>query len=68
MERRNSPVPNLTTEEYYQLIADAAFHLAELRGFKDCSLREDWRQAELRILNVISNTGAQYVGNTKLHR
>lgn len=68
MERRKSPVPNLTTEEYYQLIADAAFHLAELRGFKDCSLIEDWWQAEQRILNVISNTGAQYDGNTKLQR
>ena len=68
MERRSSPVPNLTAEEYYQLIAEAAFHLAELRGFKDCSLIEDWRQAEQRILNVISNVGAQYAGNAKLHR
>jgi hypothetical protein len=68
MERRRSPVPNLTTEEYYQLIADAAFHLAELRGFRAGNFKADWRQAEQRILNVISNIGAQFDGNTKLHR
>ena len=66
MERRNSPVPNLTAEEYYQLIAEAALHLAKLRGFKAINLTADWRQAEMRILNVISSIGAQYDGNTKL--
>jgi hypothetical protein len=68
MERRNSPVPNLTMEEYRQLIAEAAFHLAELRGFKAGNLREDWRQAEQRTLTVIADIGGQYVGNTKLYR
>lgn len=68
MERLNSPVPNLTTEEYYQLVADAAVHLAKLRGFKAVNLKADWQQAEQRILNLILNIGIQYFGNTKLHR
>ena len=68
METRKSPVPYLTIEEYNQLIAEAALHLAKLDGFKVNNLADDWRQAELRILNLITNTGAQYDGNTKFNR
>jgi hypothetical protein len=68
MERSGAPVPFLTTEEYFQLIEEAAFHLAYLRGFKNCALPEDWWQAEQRILNVISGVAVQYDGNTRLRR
>lgn len=65
---RNSPVPNLTNEEYNQLIAEAAIHLAELQGANGGTLTAYLWQVELRVLNVISNTGAQYDGNTILRR
>ncbi len=68
MERSGSPVPFLTTEEYFQLVEEAAFHLACLRGFKNCTLTEDWCQAEQRVLNVISDIAVQYDGNTKYLR
>ena len=68
MERSGAPVPFLTTEEYFQLIEDAAFHMACLRGFKNCTLIEDWCQAEQRVLNVISDLGVQFEGNTKVRR
>ena len=68
METRNSPVPYLTTEEYNELIAEAALHLAKLDGFKVNNLADDWERAELRILNLITNVGAQYDGNTKIDR
>ena len=50
------------------MIAEAAVHLAKLSGLKEGTLTDYWHQAELRILSVISNTDAQYDGNTKLHR
>lgn len=68
MERSGAPVPFLTAEEYFQLIEEAAFHLAYLRGFKNCTLTEDWHQAEQRVLNVISNVAVQYDGNTRFRR
>ncbi len=68
METRKSPLPYLTTEEYNELIAEAALHLSKLGGFKVNNLADDWRQAELRILNLITDIGAQYDGNTKLER
>ena len=68
MERSGAHVPFLTTEEYFQLIEDAAFYMACLRGFKNCTLKEDWCQAEQRVLNVISDLGVQFEGNTRLRR
>jgi hypothetical protein len=68
MERLNSPVPYLTTKEYRKLIAEATYHWAQLCGFQDGNVREYWRQAEQRVLTVISDIGAQYDGNTKLLR
>ena len=68
MERSGAPVPFLTTEEYFQLIEEAAFHLACLRGFKNCTLTDDWCQAEQRVLSVISGLGVQFDGNTKFRR
>ena len=68
MERSRAPVPFLTTEEYFQLIEEAAFHLACLRGFTNCIMTEDWCLAEQRILNVISDVAAQYDGNTRFRR
>ena len=68
MERLNSPVPFLSTEEYRTLIAEATYHLAQLCKFQDSNVREYWRQAEQRVLTVISDIGAQYDGNTKLLR
>lgn len=68
MERLNSPVPNLTTEEYRQLISEVAFNLAELSEFRCGNARDYWRQAERRVLTVISDINIQYEGNTKLLR
>ena len=68
MERRKSPVPNLTAEEYNHLIAEAALHLSRLGGFQASNLADDWQKAELRVLNLITDIGAQYDGNTKLNR
>lgn len=68
MEISGTHAPFLTTDEYFQLIEEAAFHLAYLRGFKNCALTEDWHQAELRVLNVISDLGVQYDGNTRFRR
>ncbi len=68
MERLNSPVPYLTTEEYRKLIAEATHHLAELCEFKCGDVRDYWRQAEQRVLTVISDISIQYDGNTKLLR
>lgn len=68
MNTRNSPVPYLTTEEYRQLIAEATYQLAGLCGFKDGNIREYWRQAEQRVLSVISDVAVQYDGNTKFRR
>ena len=68
VKTQNSPAPYLATEEYRQLIAEATYHLVELCGFKDGTFKEYWRLAELRILTVISDIGAQYDGNTKLQR
>jgi hypothetical protein len=61
-------VPFLTTEEYFQLIEEAAYHMACLRGFENCIQAEDWFQAEQRVLNVISDVAVQYTGNTRLRR
>lgn len=68
MVRRKSPIPNLTTEEYNYLIAEAALQLSKLGGFKASNLVDDWHKAELRVLNLITDVGAQYDGNTKLNR
>lgn len=68
MERNGVSVPFLTTEEYFQLIEDAALHLASLRGFGNCALKEDWCLAEHRILSVISGLGVQFDGNTRFRR
>lgn len=68
MERLRSPVPYLTTKEYRQLISETTFHLAELCDFKNENVRDYWRQAEQRVLTVISDIYAQYDGNTKLLR
>lgn len=68
MERSGVPVPFLTIEEYFQLIEEAAFHLACLRGLKNYILTEDWQQAEQRVLNVISDLAVQYEGNTRFRR
>lgn len=68
MGRLNSPVPSLTTEEYRKLIAEATYDLAELCEFKSGNVRDYWRQAEQRVLTVISDINIQYDGNTKLLR
>ena len=65
MERSGTPAPFLTIEEYFQLIEEAALHLARLRGLKNYTLTEDWCQAEQRVLSVISDLGVQFDGNTR---
>ena len=68
MEIYSTHVPFLTTDEYFQLIEETSFHLADLRGFKNCALTEDWHQAKLRVLNVISDLGVQFDENTRFRR
>lgn len=39
----------VTAEERYRMIAEAAYFLAEKRGFQDDRVAEDWLQAEVEI-------------------
>jgi hypothetical protein len=57
----------LTTEEYFQLLEEAAFTWCVWVG-KNCTLTDDWCQAEQRVLNMISDLGVQPDGSTRFQR
>jgi hypothetical protein len=39
----------ITSEEYYKLVAEAAYYIAEQRGFAAGHDVEDWLQAEAEV-------------------
>lgn len=51
---KNSPV---SAEERYRMIAEAAYFLAEKRGFLGGDVAEDWRQAETEIDQMLKEQG-----------
>lgn len=50
----NGPV---TLEERYKMIAEAAYFIAEKRGFSGGDMAEDWRQAEAQIDEMLREQG-----------
>ena len=52
--QRNPPV---TAEERYRMIAEAAYFLAEMRGFMGGDMGEDWRQAETQVDRMLREQG-----------
>ena len=43
------PTPDITPEERWQMISEAAYFLAEQRGFSGGNPCDDWIQAELQV-------------------
>lgn len=52
---KKKPVPVCTSAERYQMIATAAYFIAESRGFKGGSPEQDWFDAAARIDSKIIN-------------
>lgn len=52
--RKNSPI---TAEERYRMIAEAAYFLAEKRGFTGGDMAVDWRQAEAQVDQMLREQG-----------
>lgn len=51
-ETRDASLPRpltLTPEERYRAIAEAAYYIAERRGFQEGDPAQDWREAEAQI-------------------
>lgn len=60
---KHSPV---TAEKRYQMIAEAAYFLAEKRGFTGGDMAEDWRAAEAQIDQTLRDLGRLHAKPQKL--
>lgn len=49
--------PSVTAEERYRMIAEAAYFLAEKRGFTGGDMAEDWRQADAQVDQMLRKQG-----------
>ena len=49
-----TPTTAITAEQRHQLIAEAAYAIAEQRGFKEVAAMDDWLQAEAKVDSQIA--------------
>lgn len=54
MNDRAPPVALPSAEEIYEMIAQAAYYRAQKRGFAPGLEAEDWRQAEVEVMEGLS--------------
>ena len=55
MNDRAPPAALPSAEEIYEMIAQAAYYRAQKRGFAPGLEAEDWRQAEVEVMERLSN-------------
>lgn len=55
MNDRASPATLPSAQEIYEMIAQAAYYRAQKRGFAPGLEAEDWRQAEVEVMERLTN-------------
>ncbi len=50
---QKSDTQTISAEQHYRMVAEAAYYLAERRGFQEGDVMADWLQAEIDIERML---------------
>jgi Protein of unknown function (DUF2934). len=50
---QKSNIPMISAEQHHRMVAEAAYYLAERRGFQEGKCMTDWLQAEIDVERML---------------